>query len=263
MHYIAKLGCKILTNRIEHFVHKHNIMSTTHFGFRKKSSTKVAIASFLSKSHDSIVTYKYNCAVFLDLSKAFDCINHSILITKINGYGIRGLVSKLILNIMEDRSVRTRIASTLSNTHRISSGLPQGSSLSPLLYNLYVNDLKEILETHEELIQYADDTTIIIGGDSILELENKTKHAINKFKSYFNVIGLKFNKDKTQIMMLKKSKIMGCSAYSENSILCGEKSVKFLGTCINHKLTLEPHILHICKKNNILYINHNRTSKMD
>ena len=180
----GKIFEKILYSRIYDFVTSKNIISETQFGFCKLHSTSYAIhhsVNFIKKSHSNS---NHVIGIFIDLSKAFDTIDHRTLLCKLYNYGMRGTPHDLIKSYLSNRKQYVKIGTQESEKVIVKYGVPQGSVLGPLLFLLYINDLKYAISSREnyEIFLYADDTNIFIACES-LEL---AKTAANKILSEIN-----------------------------------------------------------------------------
>ena len=147
---------KIMFNRITDFVTKNKILNDNRYGFREQRSTYMALLQLLGKVTNELDNNHYSIRVFLNLSKAFDTINHGILIDKLQCYGIRGVATNWIHNYHLNRSQYVCINGVNSP---INCGIPQGFILGPLLFILYINDIAQISKTMK-LILFADNTNI-------------------------------------------------------------------------------------------------------
>ena len=148
--------------RLTKFINKNNILSQHQYGFRKKyRSTELAILDFVDKITKAIDQGTYTVGIFLDLSKAFDTINHNILVSKLEHYGIRGVAKKWFENYLCNRKQIVKYNGIQSEKMTIKSGVPQGSVLGPLLFLLYINDIHSCIEL-VSIILFADDTNIYI-----------------------------------------------------------------------------------------------------
>ena len=125
-----------MSKRITEFINNNNQISKKQFGFRSSHSTIHAILSITDNIHNAIENGKFSCGLFLDLRKAFDSVNHSILIKKLNHYGFRGIVNDWFQNFLEDRKQFVSIGDIDSDSQIIRYGVPQGSVLGPILFLL-------------------------------------------------------------------------------------------------------------------------------
>jgi hypothetical protein len=174
------------------FREKHIILHTSQFGFRKNKSTNYAIATITESLNEKT---KCNC-VLLDLSKAFDCIQHNILMDKLYKYRICGIPHKLIKSYLINRTQHIKVTHTegnqikeyLSSSLPVRYGVPQGSVLSQLLFILYINDIPHL--TQDRSILYADDTSILNVGQDMNELQNMTSNNIGRDKATFEINNL-------------------------------------------------------------------------
>ena len=167
-----KIFEKLLHSRIYSYLSKFNLFSKKQFGFRKNYSTSLAICNIYDELLNNVDEGKYSCCIFLDLSKAFDSVQHDVLLCKLEKlYGFRGNALELMKSYLTNRVQYTKIGNSKSKLLKIDCGVPQGSSLGPLLFMLYVNDLPQVSEFSTTL--FADDTYLALSDKSLVSLETK------------------------------------------------------------------------------------------
>jgi len=166
---LSKLFEKILYHRVYSYLTEHNLIDKKQYGFRENHSTELAITSIYDELLSNFDNKLITCSLFLDLSKAFDCCGHEILLDKLYHYGIRGDSHKLFSNFLHNRMQCTKIGEFKSSYKRISCGVPQGSVTSPLLFLIYINDITKASSFHTTL--FADDINLHMSNSSFNVLQ--------------------------------------------------------------------------------------------
>ena len=257
----GKIYEKIIFERLYNYLCSKNILYSKQFGFRKNHSTSHAINYSMDKVAKELDEGKHVLGIFIDLSKAFDTIDHTKLLRKLENYGIRGNCYNLIKHYLQDRQQYTYIFSEQSEHEIVIFGVPQGSVLGPLLFLLYINDIVN-LSNLGEFILFADDTNIFITGCTKMDAYNKANTLLNDLHRYMNSNQLHVNVGKCAHMYfqpkLGQQESMSAARTRPISVipslhLNGRKipqvrKIKFLGVIIDDKLSWLDHIEHIESK---------------
>ena len=246
----SKILEKIMYNKLISFIQKHDILYNKQFGFRKNHSTETAIIELVSKLTDAIDKNKFTAGIFLDLSKAFDTVNHSIIITKLQHYGIRGVALEWFKNYLTNRDQVVKFNNSVSSREKITCGVPQGSVLGPLLFLIYMNDIHKCSEILS-FILFADDTNVFYSDTNVKSLNQVVNNELIKVTEWLQANKLTINIKKTQVVLFKakNKKIKEPMTLRIN----GEEikqvsSTKFLGIIIDSKLNWKQHIAYIQNK---------------
>ena len=181
---ISKILEKIIHKRLYFFLQVNDLLIPNQSGFRKGHSTDLAIIQLLDKITKSFVNKEHLIGIFMDLSKAFDTIDHDILIYKLKRYGIRGLALSWIIDYLSNRKQYVLFKSSKSQKSNITCGVPQGSILGPLLFLVYINDIINTSKTLK-FILFADDTNIFYSHENHETLFNTLNTEIDKVSQWF------------------------------------------------------------------------------
>ena len=167
----SKILEKLIFVRLDNFLKINNVISNSQYGFRKERSTTAAILSLSDHILKSFDAKEFTMGVFLDLSKAFDCVNHDILVRKLKFYGIRDTAIKLLISYLTQRQQYTCITDQLSLPSILTHSVPQGSILGPLLFNIYINDIVNKPSKMKATL-FADDSCFYFTHKDPFELVN-------------------------------------------------------------------------------------------
>jgi hypothetical protein len=205
---LSKVLENIIYNRFYTYLDVNNLFNHLQFGFRKKLNTIDAVTLFLSKVISGMDRKEYSMGIFIDLSKAFDTIDHNILLFKLDRLGISGVANRWFHDYLSERKQCVRLYKSnsndfmLSNTHTVTHGVPQGSILGPLLFLAYISDLSNAVNNGTP-ISFADDTTIFINNKSFEDLYIEAYEDLNSLLNYFNANKLSINLKKTKYILFK------------------------------------------------------------
>ena len=157
----SKLLEKLFCLTLDNFVNKCNILCDSQYGFRSNRSTSVAIIDLIENISGMLGQRISTIGIFIDLKKAFDTINHEILLKKLDFYGIRGIVNDWLCSYLSNRKQFVMLDNTESSLLNVICGVPQGSILGPKLFILYINDIVQVSDILK-LIIFADDTNAFV-----------------------------------------------------------------------------------------------------
>lgn len=248
---VSKVLEKIVHHRLMDFLTSCNILSPLQFGFRPGCSTIDAVCKFVSDVLESLDKRQHTLAVLLDLSKAFDTIDHEILIYKLFHCGVRGVALEWFKSYISNRMQYVTYRGVKSVTHNVTCGVPQGSVLGPLLFIIYTNDIANIL-THPKSILFADDTTLYSSDINLHALQTKVEDDLHTLAHWFYANKLSLNVKKTHFMLFRGNRMnmdLSCDTLNlGNQEIHRVKCAKFLGLYVDDQLEWDEHIDSVAKK---------------
>lgn len=221
-----------------------NLISSNQHGFVSGRSTTTNLISFMSIASKAVCNRGQLDVVYFDLSKAFDVVDHSILLSKLCGIGVCGVLHDWFQNYLSNRTCVARANGAFSFTYRATSGVPQGSVLGPLLFSIFVNDVcKHIVNS--SFLQYADDIKIFKEIKAISDCR-LLQEDINSFGRWCSLNGLLLNSSKTKVMSYSRKTQTTCFPYSVRSdVLCRASEVRDLGVLFDSSLRFDSHVARI------------------
>jgi len=172
----------------------NEILAVEQFGFRKESDIEKAVFALTNYILSSLNLRQQIGGIFCDLSKAFDCVNHEILLAKLHHYGIRGVVLNWFKSYITNRKQKVKITSqnckqdSSCRWETIKNGVPQESILGPLLFIIYVNDLPRVINKFANPVIYADDTSVLVSAKNLEDLKSKFDFTLHHISDWFSLM---------------------------------------------------------------------------
>ena len=238
----SKITEKVMYERLYKFLEKHEILYTLQFGFQASHSINHALVSLTEAIKNSLDNRKFGCEIFIDLQKAFDTMNHDILLMKLEHYGIRGAAQEWFKSYLSDRKQFVSM---------VTCWVPQGSVLGLLLFLIYINDLP-FASSKLAFYLFADDTNIYYeAAESLAKLQSVVNKELKKVKMWLDVNKLSLNIDKTNFIIFKSPQHFSPETASikiGNLPVKQTCYVKFLGVLLDENLSWKYHLSELSKK---------------
>ena len=246
----SKILERLMYSRLLAFVNENRLLYSYQFGFRFGHSPNLAMIILIDKISNALENGEYVLGLFLDFSKAFDTVNHSILYQKLEFYGIRGSSLDLFKSYLSQRVQFIEYVDSKSDEQEIVCGVPQGSILGPLLFLLYINDLAHVSSKLFALL-FADDSNLFISGTNLNDMINTMNEEMVKIVEWLHVNKLSLNLKKTHFIIFRKARKkveVSQNIIIDNVIISRTNKTKFLGVIIDELLSFQQHIMYIKAK---------------
>ena len=245
---ISKIYEYVIFHQLLNYMDTNKLFYNDQYGFRPRHSTELAAVRFVTDLIKDMDNYKIPTTVLIDLSKAFDTLNHDILLSKLGYYGVSGVELRLLSNYLSDRVQYVEYLGAISQSRSIGVGVPQGSILGPLLFLIYINDLPNSSDMFN-ILMYADDTTLFCNFDTTCNSE-KINSELEKLYRWLCSNKLSLNVGKTKFACFHTAQRI--VAYPElkinNVIIDRVTEFNFLGLIISSNMKWKKHIDHIALK---------------
>ena len=251
---MSKVMEKVVYQRVYQFLTNTGQICETQYDFRSNHSCKHAIAQVIGNILKNLEGNKSTIAVMLDLSKAFDTIEHSIMIQKLELFGVRAVCLDWFRSYLENRQMRVKCTvtssqgETVSEYHTVNYGTPQGSCLGPLIILIFVNNMRLHL-TDVDSVQFADDTTILFGHRNENYLKYCVERELEILSDWFRVNKLTLNVDKSVFLMFNRRGQRSINQLKlGDSLINRVSSTKFLGMWVDDQLNWKIHMSRLLTK---------------
>jgi len=246
---LSKVLEKILATHLLDYLVENNILSDKQFGFRPKSSCVDANLSIQKTVIESINKKLKTAVVQLDLRKAFDTVDHEILISKLFKIGLSKEYVQLLKSYLQNRHFFVKFAGENSNLSEASLGVPQGSNLGPILFLIYINDLAQ-LDLKGDIFLYADDASIVYKGANFSQIQENVSLDFNKIDKCLSANRMVLNLEKTKFISFGHRPNVSDILLVNNLKICRVQSLKILGVIFDEKLNFKTNIENVTKKLN-------------
>lgn len=249
---ISKVFERLIYDQLYEYLSVNNLLSESQSGFRRFHSTMTTLLDATTEWYENMDKGKLNCVVFLDLSKAFDTVNHTILLDKLARYGLQPETVNWFSSFLTDRKQQCLVDGHLSSPRKIQCGVPQGSILGPLLFLIYINDLPSCLK-YSKARMFADDTTVTTADKSIIKMIQNANSDLANLREWLLANKLSLNLGKTEQMFIASDDNLNkicdsASIYLANKPLRKVRKSKSLGIFIDERLSWSVHIDTVAKK---------------
>ena len=243
LNIISKVVERVVFDQLSNYLEENNLLSDYQYGFRKKRSTKDAVTKFTDHIRKNMDSSKVTGALYMDLRKAFDTVNHSCLLHKLPYYGILNIEVEWFSSYLFQRSQTVFLDGILSSKEFVTHGVPQGSILGPLLFVLLINDLPNQLQFCNVLM-YADDTVLYFSSKCSKEIENCINSDANSVNSWMkeNCMILNPKKGKTEFVMYAcRTRKDPIKVVVDNNVINQPNMYTYLGVILDSHLNMHAH----------------------
>ena len=251
---LSKILEKAVHTQLSEHLESNKLLTDSQFGYRPGRSTQLAATLFLDNIRKEVDRNKLVGAVFIDLSKAFDTLGHSSLLSKLPAYGIQEQELNWMTDYLFQRRQNVSLEGQLSIEQTVTCGVPQGSILGPLLFLIYFNDFQDNLK-HSKVIEFADDTVIYCSRKNVVDLEDVLNQDLEQVSQYFyeNELIANLKKNKTESILFGTSQNLSkypteLNLLYRHSKINFTKRYKYLGTIVDPTLALNDNFNNNYKK---------------
>ena len=251
--FLSKVIEKVVHEQTWKYVKQHRIIPEEQSAYRENHSTETTVCAIINDMTETITNGKCGILIMLDLSAAFDTVNHELLLEDLRTIGIKDEVYRWYKSYLENRSIAVVVSNERSKKKDLKMGVPQGSVLGPLLFEIYTIGLSKILDKHKVNYKlYADDTQFYFPFETIEEATKRIEEIMKDIKTWMTAKKLKLNEDKTECMLFGSKNALKRYEQLEN-IKIGSSNIKIktvvrdLGVQVDNTLSMKNHVLQTVK----------------
>ncbi len=249
----SKILERAVHNHMYSFLVENNLLNPNQSGFRPHHSTETCLTDMIDNWLCNMNEGKMTGVAFIDLRKAFDTVNHSILLKKLHDLGANAVTLKWFKSYLMDRVQRVSFKKSLSDALDVNTGVPQGSILGPLLFIIFINSMSSVIK-HGDIFMYADDTTLCVSGDDVNDIVMKLESDMKSISTWLSENKLFLNTDKTKVMLVGTSaKLRSVNNVQfrvtvDNKVLENVNSYKCLGVIVDNELKWHNQVSDVMRK---------------
>lgn len=255
----SKIIEKVVKKRLTTFLEKHNLLTNNQFGFRSGLNTEHSLIIFMSNVYNSINNGKPCAGLFIDIMKAFDTVDHNILLQKLHDVGIRGIALDWFQSFLKGRTQQTSVNGHLSTIAPMNQGVPQGSVLAGPLFLIYINDMCDG-KFQGKLVAFADDTALFYSADTTQQLAHDMQQDLNILRWWFTVNHMALSPKTKYIIFNRTRNTQFEDKIKYHNINCTElqtcrcleiqkvNEIKYLGIFLDQKVSWKAHIDYLKTK---------------
>ena len=261
----SKITERIISTQINKYLEEKKLMNNAQHGFRQNHSTSTGLLCLTEFIRKELDRGNGIGMVAIDLTKAFDMIDHPTLIKKLQNFGFGSSTISFLRNYLSDRTFKVKVNNKTSDSYKLIKGVPQGSILGPLLFTLYVNDLPNVVKD-SRVVLYADDTTLFTSNKYPAKIQEDLNQDIRRLQDWFLENKLKINEDKSEYMTISNSHVRQRFQHIEiklgNKLLPSKDTIKILGVTISNDLSWETHTHGLINSLRYRFRSFNRSCRM-
>ena len=242
---------RVVSNQLSLHLSQNNLLDPNQSGFKPAHSTETALLAVTEALHGAQAVSHSAVLILLDLSAAFDTVNHQLLLDTLADLGITGTALKWFASYLTDRTYQVSWKGLLSSPRKLLTGVPQGSVLGPLLFSLYTKSLGTVISAHNLSYHcYADDTQLFLSfPPSATQVEERIAACLTDISQWMSAHHLKLNPDKTELLFFpaKSSPMRDLTISIDNALVTSVPTAKNLGVVLDSQLSFKAHIASVTR----------------